>query len=178
MKLKVPEKRMHIEVQAVDHESRVHLDIEADDIEAEVQRLEKLGAKRMKKVQTWVVMEAPTGQRFCVVRPQNKGFEQDANRWELTKAVASALFVKVCCIADLDEARLAIAAGASAIGLVSEMPSGPGPDSRGGRSRASPQAVPAPTRNLSADGALRRRSDCGSAATLRHDGRAARRRGH
>lgn len=36
-------------------------------------------------------------------------------------------FVKVCCIADLDEARLAIAAGASAIGLVSAMPSGPGP---------------------------------------------------
>jgi len=37
------------------------------------------------------------------------------------------MFVKVCCIADLDEARLAIAAGASAIGLVSAMPSGPGP---------------------------------------------------
>jgi len=37
------------------------------------------------------------------------------------------MFVKVCCIADLDEARLAIAAGASAIGLVSAMPSGLGP---------------------------------------------------
>lgn len=36
-------------------------------------------------------------------------------------------FVKVCCIADLDEARLAIGAGASALGLVSAMPSGPGP---------------------------------------------------
>jgi phosphoribosylanthranilate isomerase len=36
-------------------------------------------------------------------------------------------FVKVCCIADLGEARLAIGAGASAIGLVSAMPSGPGP---------------------------------------------------
>ena len=36
-------------------------------------------------------------------------------------------FVKICCIADLDEARLAIDAGASAIGLVSAMPSGPGP---------------------------------------------------
>jgi phosphoribosylanthranilate isomerase len=36
-------------------------------------------------------------------------------------------FVKVCCIADLAEARLAIGAGASAIGLVSAMPSGPGP---------------------------------------------------
>ncbi len=36
-------------------------------------------------------------------------------------------FVKVCCIADLDEASLAISAGASALGLVSAMPSGPGP---------------------------------------------------
>lgn len=34
--------------------------------------------------------------------------------------------VKVCCIASVEEARLAIAHGASAIGLVSEMPSGPG----------------------------------------------------
>ncbi|MCW5634569.1 MAG: phosphoribosylanthranilate isomerase [Rubrivivax sp.] len=34
--------------------------------------------------------------------------------------------VKVCCIADVDEARWAVAAGASALGLVSAMPSGPG----------------------------------------------------
>jgi hypothetical protein len=82
VKLSVPDERLHIEVQSVDHDSRVHLDIEADDIDAEVKRLEALGAKRLKKVHTWVVMEAPTGQRFCVVRPQNKGFEQDANVWK------------------------------------------------------------------------------------------------
>ena len=35
--------------------------------------------------------------------------------------------VKVCCIQSAAEARLAIAAGADAIGLVAEMPSGPGP---------------------------------------------------
>src|SRR5213075_186326 len=35
--------------------------------------------------------------------------------------------VKICCIASIAEAWLAIEAGASAIGLVSEMPSGPGP---------------------------------------------------
>ena len=34
--------------------------------------------------------------------------------------------VKVCCIASVEEARLAVCAGASALGLVSEMPSGPG----------------------------------------------------
>lgn len=35
--------------------------------------------------------------------------------------------IKVCCIADRDEARLAIRHGADALGLVSAMPSGPGP---------------------------------------------------
>ena len=35
--------------------------------------------------------------------------------------------IKICCIASVDEARLAITHGADAIGLVSAMPSGPGP---------------------------------------------------
>jgi phosphoribosylanthranilate isomerase len=34
--------------------------------------------------------------------------------------------VKICCIDSVEEARLAIRYGASALGLVSEMPSGPG----------------------------------------------------
>lgn len=80
--LNTPPGDLHIEVQKVDHPSRVHIDIEADDIEAEVQRLEKLGAKRIKQVRTWWVMEAPTGQRFCVVRPQREGFAEAAKRWE------------------------------------------------------------------------------------------------
>lgn len=73
---------LHVEVQKVDHPSRVHLDIETDDIDAEVRRLEKLGAKRLKAVRTWVVMEAPSGHRFCVVTPQNRDFETGANRWD------------------------------------------------------------------------------------------------
>ncbi len=76
-----PEDRLHIEVQQVSHPSRVHLDIEADDIEAEVRRLEALGAKRVKQVHTWWVMEAPTGQRFCVVRAQSNQFAEHANTW-------------------------------------------------------------------------------------------------
>jgi phosphoribosylanthranilate isomerase len=35
--------------------------------------------------------------------------------------------IKICCIANLEEAALAIRYGASALGLVGEMPSGPGP---------------------------------------------------
>jgi predicted enzyme related to lactoylglutathione lyase len=70
-----------IEVQKVDHPSRVHLDIESDDVEAEVARLEKLGAKKIKKIQTWWVMEAPTGQRFCIVRAKRANFADEANVW-------------------------------------------------------------------------------------------------
>lgn len=72
---------LHIEVQKVDHPSRVHLDIETDDIEAEVKRLESLGAKRLGDVRSWCVMEAPTGQKFCVVRKVSPGFDSKANLW-------------------------------------------------------------------------------------------------
>jgi len=34
--------------------------------------------------------------------------------------------IKICCIANIEEAQLAIKTGASAIGLVGNMPSGPG----------------------------------------------------
>src|SRR5688572_14937887 len=68
-------------VQKVSHPSRVHLDIETDDVEAEVTRLEALGARRLEKVSTWWVMESPTGQRFCVVRAQRGPLGDDANTW-------------------------------------------------------------------------------------------------
>ena len=58
---------MNIEVQQVEHPSRVPLDIRSTDVEAEVQRLEGLGARAVSRVKDWVVMEAPTGHRFCVV---------------------------------------------------------------------------------------------------------------
>jgi predicted enzyme related to lactoylglutathione lyase len=73
---------LHVEVQKVEHDSRVHIDIESDDIEAEARRLEALGARRVQSVHTWCVMEAPTGQRFCLVRPQRAGFAERANVWE------------------------------------------------------------------------------------------------
>lgn len=76
-----PGQRLHVEVQTVAHPSRVHLDIETDNIEAEVQRLEALGAKRVEQVSTWWVMEAPTGQRFCVVRAVAPGFAEGARAW-------------------------------------------------------------------------------------------------
>ena len=72
---------LDIQVQKVSHPSRVHLDIETDDIEAEVRRLEALGARRIEAVRTWWVMEAPTGQRFCVVPAKPQGFAERATQW-------------------------------------------------------------------------------------------------
>ena len=80
--LRTRPEEVHLEVQKVSHASRVHLDIETDDIEAEVSRLEALGAKRIGNVRRWVVMEAPTGQRFCVVKQQSRDFAVSANVWE------------------------------------------------------------------------------------------------
>ena len=73
---------IHIELQRVGHPSRVHLDIETDDVDGEVARLEQLGAKRVKKVRDWWVMEAPTGHRFCVVSAPGESMSREANAWE------------------------------------------------------------------------------------------------
>ena len=82
MQLIDPGDRLHVEVQSVSHPSRVHLDIESDDVEAEVSRLEALGAKRVQHVHTWWVMEAPTGQRFCVVRAKAEALKDQAHQWD------------------------------------------------------------------------------------------------
>ncbi|TBR40459.1 MULTISPECIES: VOC family protein [Dyella] len=74
---------MAVLLQRVDHESRVHLDIETDDLDAEVGRLEKLGAKRLDFLHgRWWVMQAPSGHRFCVVQRQRESFGPHLNRWD------------------------------------------------------------------------------------------------
>ena len=75
----------YVEVQQVDHPSRVHIDIETDDVEAEAARLEALGARRVAAVRSWIVMEAPTGQRFCVVPVVSRVFESRANTWDAAR---------------------------------------------------------------------------------------------
>jgi predicted enzyme related to lactoylglutathione lyase len=80
--LETPADECIVQIQRVDHPSRVHIDIETDDIPAEVRRLEGIGATVVKPLERWVVMEAPTGQRFCVVRVQRPGFPKNACRWE------------------------------------------------------------------------------------------------
>jgi predicted enzyme related to lactoylglutathione lyase len=80
-KLETPQDQIMVLLQRVNHPSRAHLDIETDNVEAEVARLEKLGAQRVAQVKRWWVMEAPTGQRFCVVPPQRSDFEKGSQVW-------------------------------------------------------------------------------------------------
>ena len=82
VELRMPVDENYVEIQAVDHASRVHIDIESDDIEAEVRRLEALGAKRIADIKSWCVMQAPTGQRFCVVPVVSANFSDKANTWK------------------------------------------------------------------------------------------------
>lgn len=74
---------LHIEVQKVKHPSRVHLDVESDDIEAEARRLVALGAKEISRPHDgrWIVLEAPTGHRFCVVRARKRLTRANANAY-------------------------------------------------------------------------------------------------
>ena len=69
-------------LQAVAHDPRVHLDIETDDREAEGARLKRVGATEITRIKGWIVMEAPTGHRFCIVEPQGDDFPGDAPVWE------------------------------------------------------------------------------------------------
>jgi predicted enzyme related to lactoylglutathione lyase len=62
-------------------EKAIHLDIETDDVEAEVARLEKLGARIKARHPEHVVMEAPSGHAFCVVPKARGDFPGDAACW-------------------------------------------------------------------------------------------------
>ena len=74
--------------------------------------------------------------------------------------------VKICCIMSVDEARLAIAAGASALGLVSAMPSGPGvineARSRASRGGAPPSETFLLTARCTADAIAEQHARCGT----------------
>jgi predicted enzyme related to lactoylglutathione lyase len=62
---------------------RIHLDIDTDDVEAEVQRLEKLGATRLRSLEGgrfWQMVD-PGGLVFCVIPPHTSDFEEQATTW-------------------------------------------------------------------------------------------------
>jgi Glyoxalase-like domain len=62
---------------------RVHLDIHTDDLDAEVTRLERLGAERVQQVRGWWVMRDPAGLPFCVVEDEPGSLDEtSAQRWD------------------------------------------------------------------------------------------------
>ena len=61
----------------------MHVDIHTDDLEAEVARLEGLGAQRVERVAHWWVMRDPAGLPFCVLPdPPGTLTEDNAQRWD------------------------------------------------------------------------------------------------
>ena len=73
---------VYVGLQRVPPEERaIHLDIETDDVEAEVARLEKLGARVKARIRRHVVMHAPSGHAFCVVPARRGDFPAGAAEW-------------------------------------------------------------------------------------------------
>lgn len=62
-------------------EPRMHLDIETDDVDAEVARLETLGAQRLRQVDELWQMRDPAGLVFCVVPVQSDDFPAHTTSW-------------------------------------------------------------------------------------------------
>jgi predicted enzyme related to lactoylglutathione lyase len=65
----------------MDDAQRLHLDIETDNVEAEVRRLEALGAQVKRRIRRHVVMCAPGGHAFCVVPVARSDFDESATTW-------------------------------------------------------------------------------------------------
>ena len=65
----------------MDDPQKFHLDIETDDVEAEVARLQGLGAEVTARIRSHVVMRAPGGHTFCVIRATRGDFSANAKSW-------------------------------------------------------------------------------------------------
>ncbi|WFS20946.1 VOC family protein [Pseudomonas sp. 905_Psudmo1] len=85
IQLQTPPGEVQVIIQRVQHEARAHLDIDTDSITDEVTRLERLGATVVTRKDAWVVMQAPSGHRFCVGSPYRAGFYEHANHWSTSK---------------------------------------------------------------------------------------------
>lgn len=75
---------LFVRLQKVERDPGYHLDIESDRLDAEVERLESAGARRKYRIKRWWVLEDPSGNPFCVIRPESDDFPGDASHWEDT----------------------------------------------------------------------------------------------
>jgi hypothetical protein len=66
-----------------DGQARVHLDFHTDNVDAELARLEALGAERVEQIQDWWILRDPAGLPFCVVPdPPDRLNDANAQRWD------------------------------------------------------------------------------------------------
>ena len=75
---------LELATQRLDDDSgpRVHLDVETDDVEAEVRRLQGLGATVTDRRDEYAILADPGGLVFCVVPVQSREqFEHAATTW-------------------------------------------------------------------------------------------------
>jgi predicted enzyme related to lactoylglutathione lyase len=73
---------LFVRLQRVTDRPGYHLDIESDDLAAEVSRLEQIGAQHKRRIKRWWVAQDPSGNAFCVIRPESDQFPRNANRWK------------------------------------------------------------------------------------------------
>lgn len=88
-KLRLPDSGIRILLQATSDgkasKERMHLDLETDDVEAEVRRLEALGAERWdlqdeRGFRFWVLRD-PWDNEFCVLEPRFPGLLAQREPW-------------------------------------------------------------------------------------------------
>ena len=89
-RLRLPDSEIRILLQKTSDEKtakeRMHLDLESDDVEAEVRRLEALGATRWdhqaeRGFEFWVLRD-PWGNEFCVLQPEFPGLLARQQPWD------------------------------------------------------------------------------------------------
>jgi hypothetical protein len=89
-RLRLPDGEIRILLQKTGDEKvgkeRMHLDLESDDVEAEVARLEALGATRRdhqaeRGFDFWVLRD-PWGNEFCVLQPEFPGLLAGREPWD------------------------------------------------------------------------------------------------
>jgi predicted enzyme related to lactoylglutathione lyase len=88
-KLRLPDTEIRVLLQRTDDvkgsKNRVHLDLETDDVDAEVTRLEALGASRWdhqtERGYDFWVMRDPWGNEFCVLQPMYPELLAERTPW-------------------------------------------------------------------------------------------------
>lgn len=73
---------LNVRLQRVSKDPGVHLDIETDDIRAERERMIRAGARPKARIKRWWVMEDPSGNPFCLIRPETDVLPSLGRRWD------------------------------------------------------------------------------------------------